>query len=807
MFVKNTIYFLLVSFILSSSVLSQTVWHIKGRVSGEEEKPLASATVSLVDKNKKQVLIASSDSSGRFELSYGLAGSYMLVISHTGYKEYNSAIFQLSGKDFGTIKLAVLTQALEGVVVQAKPNLVEVSANSITYNVSKSIDAQGVSALEALKKAPGISVTNDNNIILNGKQGALVLIDGRQTYLSGKEIADLLKAMPASEIRSIEIINSPTAKYDATGSAGIINIKTAKSLVKGLNAIATTGVAYGVSLKQNQDFSFNYRKGNYNIYGSYNHFIGNYNYVYGSDRTQNNKQYASATDDTDKRTKMGARLGFDYNIDKKNTIGVLLNSNFIFGGGITRTKTAISLPGSATIEQMLTADNDYYFQETDRYNVNLNYKYEDGKGKMINVDADYGYFNKDNANLQSNIYTDNQDNILSQNLYRSLNGINIYLKAIKFDYTTGLWKGILEAGAKYSGIRSDNVSNFFHVLTAKDSLDDRRSNTFRFNEQITSGYVNYKKEMGKWTVQAGLRLENSSSKGSLNFKVNNIDSTQTIKRDYTNLFPSVSVSVKPRENHSFSLSYSRRIDRPAYQDLNPFVYLLDELSFWQGNPFLQPQLTHRASFQYVYKSSTIISLNYAYTDQYSTRITDTLGASMIVMIPRNLGVQKSTSLSVTQNFTPAKWWDITFNGTAFHITNKMSFDKYRNFELKQLAGRLNLQQRFKLPFSIIGELSAYYNTKRLTGANELSRGTSQVDIGLQKSFMKNKAIIRLAFNDIYKGTKSRSVQSFDGFYLESYGYYETRQVRINFTYKFADSSIKGPRSRNSALENENGRIK
>lgn len=807
MLIRKIMCFLFVCFVLSHNVIAQPMRRITGQVLGQEEKQLASATVSLIDQSKKQVLITSADSSGRFELVYGAKGHYTLAITYTGYKVYNSELFQLSDKDFGRIKLVLLNGELEGVVVQAKPNLIELNSNSITYNVSKSIDAQGVSALEALKKAPGISVTGDNSILLNGKQGALILVDGKQTYLSGKEITDLLKSMPASEIKSIEIINSPSAKYDAAGSAGIINIKTNKSQIKGLSIIATTGVAYGITLKQNEDVSFSYRKNDFNLYGSYNHFLGNYNYVYGSNRLQNNKQYASTTDDTDKRNKLGARIGFDYNIDKKNTIGILLNSNFIFGGGITRTKTNIFPAGSTALEQKLAADNDYYFQQTNRYNVNINYKYDDGRGNILNIDADYGDFNKDNSNLQSNIYTNDQDHILSQNLYRVLNGIDIHLKAAKLDYTTNLAQGTLEAGAKYSDITSDNVSNFFHVLSIKDSLDDRRSNTFGFNEQITSGYVNYKREIGKWTLQGGLRVENSASRGSLLFKVQNTDSAQTIDRNYTNFFPSFSVSMKPKENHSFSLAYSRRIDRPAYQDLNPFVYLLDELSFWQGNPFLQPQLTHRASLQYAYKSATIISLTYSYTDQYSARITDTLDASKIVMIPRNLGVQKSTALSITQNITPVKWWDISFNANAFHNYNKVSFDKYRNLELKQLAARLNVQQRFKLPFALAGEVSGYFNTKRLTGANEIVKGMNWVDIALQRSFMNNKAIVRLAFNDIYKGQKYKSVQSFDGFYMESFGYYESRQIRLNFTYKFAESSVKGPRSRSSALENENGRIK
>ena len=224
-----------------------------------------------------------------------------------------------------------------------------------------------------------------------------------------------------------------------------------------------------------------------NVYGSYNHFIGNYTYLYGTDRTQNNKAYNSFTDDTDKRNKMGARLGVDYNINKEHTLGILFNSNFVFGGGLTNTKTNIGIPSSQIIEQVLDAVNDYYFQETSRYNVNLNYKYEDSAGRMINVDADYGYFKKGNGNLQSNIYSNSQT-VLSSNLYRSLNDIGINLKALKFDYTTNLWKGKLETGAKISDISADNDSKFFHVKTNGDSLDNRRSNTFGYMKRSASGY-------------------------------------------------------------------------------------------------------------------------------------------------------------------------------------------------------------------------------------------------------------------------------------------------------------------------------
>lgn len=805
---KTTLLLLLATFATPSLYGQEPTLKLSGRIVGEGAKPLPRATVALLNPKQHELAKTATDSSGHFLLRYSVTDSCILVVSFSGYSEYRSGPFAPVTKEMGNIQLLAAAQALQEVVIEARQNLIEASTNTITYNVSKSIDAQGASALEALKKAPGVYVNTDNTITLNGKAGVLILLDGRQTYLSGKEIADLLNAMPASSLKSIEIMNSPTARYDASGSSGIINIKTSKSQAKGFNGTVTTGIAYGVFVRQNQDLNFNYRKDRFNIYGSYNHFLGHAGYLYGSDRVQNDKTYNSATDDVDKRRRLGARLGIDYTLNKNQTLGLLINSNFILGGGLTRTHTAIgSAPPSSVVEKHLYAENNYYYQRTARYNVNLNYKYEDAGGRILNIDADYGSFNKGNANLQSNIYSDAQYNPLSEHFYHSLNDIGIDLKALKLDYTANFWKGTLEVGIKYSDIASGNQARFFYRLAHQDSLDERRTNQFGFVERITSGYINYKKTQGKWAFQGGLRLEHAASRGDLSFRVDGKDSAKQTPIRYANLFPSFSVSVKPKQGHNVSLSYSRRIDRPAYQDLNPFIYLLDELSFWQGNPYLQPQLTHRASLQYVYKSATIIGLNYAYTNQYSTRITDTLEAVKVVMIPRNLGVQRNLSLTLTQNYAPKNWWEVTVNGTLYQIQNKINLHQHRNRELKQLAGRLSLQQRFKLPHSFTAEVSGSFTTKRLTGANEISRAVSQVDLGLQRSFLNNKATLRLAFSDVYKGSRAKSVQEFEGFYLSSYGYYGTRQVRLNFTYKFADSSVKGPRSRSSALENEQERIR
>jgi outer membrane receptor protein involved in Fe transport len=779
---------------------------ITGQVLNEALIPITKATVALQSMDGKVAAQTVTDSAGNFKLQQRIAGQFTIRISHVGYQSYRSERFELATSSFGKIKLKVEANALKDVVIQGKKNTIELDGSTLIYNVSGTIAGQGVTALEALKKAPGVFVENESVITLNGKAGVLILLDGKQTYLSGRELTDLLKAIPSSSIRSIEIMSSPSAKYDAAGTAGIINIKTNRSLIKGFSGSITTGVAYGITAKQNEDIALNYRTGKLNVYGSYSHFLGNYTYVYGTDRQQNGMAYNSNTDDVDKRQKMSGRIGADYAINKKNVIGVLINSNFIFGGGSTDTKTLISIPPSASAYQTLDAVNDYYGQHTARYNFNVNYKYEDTLGHILNMDADYGSFDKWNGNLQSNIYRDAGQALLTDNEYRTLNDIDINLKGIKLDYTTNLLKGQLETGIKYSAVGSGNNARFYYVL-GFDSLDNRRSNNFKYDEKIRSAYVNYKKALGKWSVQAGLRMENTTSNGLLRFNTSAGESLTAIDRSYTNLFPSVSVMVKPKAFHSLSLSYARRIERPAYQDLNPFVYLLDELSFWQGNPFLKPQLVHRFGLQYAYKSSTIIGFNFARTNQFSASVTDTLQQNKIVMVTRNLGTQSNWSLSLTQMVTMAKWWDVTFNGLLYYIQNDIAFDQYRNLNLKQLAYRMSLQQTIKLPLELIGEVTSTFNSRRLTGANNLTQATSQLDLGLQRLLLNKKATLRLAVNDIYKGNRSRFTQNFPGYTSTNYGYYESRQVRLNFTYRFTGGSVKGPRNRASALDTEGGRIK
>ncbi|RYE27236.1 MAG: hypothetical protein EOP45_01880 [Sphingobacteriaceae bacterium] len=794
-------------FIYNSATAQNLIKKITGHVVDERREPVHLASASLIRSDGTLVSQSPTDMAGNFNIQISGSGKVFLKVTYVGFREYRSGLFNIADTTFHLIEMTPLSTTLKGVEVQAKKSIIELDGSTLVYNVTQSVTAQGGTALEALKRTPGVNVENESNLTLNGKSGVLVLIDGKQTYLSGKDLADFLKTLPASTIRSISVMNTPSAKYEASGTVGIINIKTSKLQVSGINSTVTTGLAYGLSLKQNEDIALNYRTKKINFFGNYSHFLGHYNYQYGTDRQQSGKSYDSRTDDLDDRKKLLGRLGLDYMLNSKNVIGILISGNYLYGGGATATKTKITIPPSDAVDQTLDAFNDYYGQQTKRYNLNLNYKYEDTSGHVLNVDADYGSFAKWNGNLQSNLYRDANGTALNETKYRILNTINIDLKGAKVDYTAKFLKGQFETGLKYSSVISGNDARFLHAGKAVDSLDNRRSNVFRYDERISSGYVNYKKDLAKWSVQAGLRMESTSSTGTLAYQIPSGDSTAIIKRNYTNLFPSFSLNFKPGPVHNLSFAYARRIERPAYQDLNPFVYLLDELSFWQGNPFLKPQLVNRFSFQYAYHSTTIVGLSYSHTSQFFANVVDTVQVEKIVIMTKNLGQQNNWSLTVNQLFKPAKWWDASLNGLVYYLQNDIVFDQYRSLNLQRLALRVALQQTLKLPFKTTGEAAFTYNSKRLSGANNISNPVSQLDLGLQKSVLSNKATLRLAVTDIYKGSQSRYTQSLPGLNATSYGYYEARQIKLNFTYRFAGSSVKAPRNRNSALDNESGRIK
>ncbi|SEA51431.1 outer membrane beta-barrel protein [Pedobacter hartonius] len=806
--------------ILLELTATQDALTLKGRVIDNHQKPLEFATVSIhkiidsgpatagkPDSSKQIVQQQLTGQDGSFTFS-AAEGTYQLTISYLGSTLYQSEPIRLTAdEDLGILNVQPVDQHLQEVVIRStKQPLLQTDGRKLIYNVESSITAQGTNVLEALKKAPGIIVSQDNSITLNGTNGTLVLINGRQTYLQAEELAQLLISMPSSGVKNIEIIKNPSAEYDAAGTGGIINIVLKKSAAEGFNGSVNAGVAYGKTLKQNTNLNLNYRKGKMNLFGSYNHNFGHYAMDYDNDRTTNGKIYLNANHDVDMQHRIGSTVGADYTIDTTKIIGIVFNGNFAAGGGLITPLTNIFDQPTGQLLQTLKSQSSYPIQMANRYNANLNYRYKGANSTTLTIDADFGYFDANTDNLSTNTFYSPAGEFQSSNNFLVSNSRDIKLFAVKADYGFNLAKGRVSTGVKFSDVNANNVFNQYDANGSVNILDVNLSNTFKYQEQITAGYLKYEAPIStNISFDLGLRLENTHSDGDLQPRGGSSQLPTSVLRDYLNLFPTAGINFKTEQSGTFNLSFARRIDRPAYNNLNPFSYPVDELSYWKGNPFLKPQYANSISLLYTYKNSTI-SAGYTHTSDLSSGVTELLDNDRIIMVPRNIGFQDNFNLTVTQQLSLTSWWNLSVTGIGYHLTNKVGTVEYGNYLPSRFSGTINAQQTFTLPGHITAEAAAIYNTGYIAGLNTRVKGNSQIDLGIQRNLLHDKATLKLAATDLFKANRFNTDSQLNNLLLHTTYVGESRQIRLNFSYRFGNSRVKSQENHESGLKNESQRL-
>jgi hypothetical protein len=784
-------------------------YYLKGVIQSTNNEIISGATLLLKDGNTGQIVNQrASSADGTFSFTV-VAGNYVLSVSYLGVLSYQTDLIRLLGNtDLGVVKIKTTSRSLKEIVIQgssSKP-VIRIEGRKMIYNIESSITAQGSNALEALKKTPGVIVNQDNSITLNGTSGALVMINGRQTYLQSEELAQLLKSMSSSDLKSIEVIKNPSAEYDASGTGGIVNLVLKKSIAEGLNGSINNGVAYGHTLKQNTNLSVNYRKDKINLFANYNHNFGHYAMDYDNDRTTNGRIYLNSNHDVDKRHSIGSTVGADYAIDTTKTIGIAVNGNFSSGGGLITPTTNIYDQSTAQLIQTLRSQSRYPDQMARRYNANLNYRYKGSNNTNLDIDADYGIFDASTKNLSTNTFYTPDGQFQSANNFLVANSRNIKLYAVKADYGFPVANAKMSAGAKFSNVDADNVFDQYDANGSMNVIDINLSNTFRYKEQISAGYLKYEIPVNDvLSLDAGVRLEHTHSEGNLEPRQGSSQLPTSVIRNYLNIFPTVAITYKTKESGTYNLSFARRIDRPAYNNLNPFSYPVDELSYWKGNPFLQPQYANSLGLQYSYKTTTI-STSYTHTSDLTSTITEVFDGNSINMVPRNIGIQNNLNLTITQQLKIADWWNMSLTGIGYRLENKVGTAEYGNYTFSRIAGTLNVQQNFNLPGQITAEATGVVNSKNISGLNTYVKSNSQIDLGLQKSLMKNKATIKLAVSDIFRKNKTITDTELNNLLLHTTYAGETRQIRLNFTYRFGNNKVKGKESRESGLKDESQRL-
>ncbi|MFI5130910.1 MAG: TonB-dependent receptor domain-containing protein, partial [Chitinophagales bacterium] len=650
---------------------------ITGSIKDGPQKNLQSATITLLRaKDSSSVKFSVTNKEGTYEFINVKEGKYLVSVTLVGYEKSFSPSFEIneanSEINLATIVLTESAKNLGGVTVSAKRPFIEAKIDKMVVNVEASPGSAGATAMEVLEKSPGITVDNDGNISLKGKAGVIIMMDGKPTYLSATDLANLLKNMPASALDQIEIMTNPSSKYDASGNSGIINIKTKKGKTDGFNGSIMVGASAGlfqpnetlyVNPRGQMSFNFNYRKNKINIFGNYN---PNFNRSRG--QLEINRKFIddngniTGYSDVFTKFKFGnfnqtLKLGLDFFADKKNTFG-LVATGFQFNGHPTpSTVTTISdVNYQPSFSLVSLTENRIKFQNL---TFNFNYRHVfDTTGRELTADLDYViYSNVANILLTTDAYDGVGRLMGERSMLRGHLPAEIDIYSVKSDYTHPFRKGgRLEAGIKSSYVQNDNVVNYKRV----NNNADVNNNQFIYDENINAVYLNMNKQVKKWSFQGGLRLENTITKGY------QVAYDSTFKRNFTNLFPSAFISYAANKNNTLTVSYSRRIQRPNYQDLNPFTFFLDSLSYRQGNPYLLPQFTNSIELSHSYKGKLITAVNFSRTtDVFSQIFKQNLVTKIVFFTPDNVASFTNMGISVTAPFPVTKWWNMNFFANVF----------------------------------------------------------------------------------------------------------------------------------------------
>src|SRR5882724_3013826 len=490
---------------------------ISGTVLDGDQAPVAGASVAIRKAADSSVLKYSiTDTKGKYGFSAIAPGRYFFQVSNIGYADQRSAVYTVQGNGSGTapaIQLHKIAGDLKQVVVNGRKPVIEVKADKMVLNVEGNINAVGEDALELLRKSPGIMVDKDNNISLSGKNGIRIYVDGRQVPLNGTDLSDYLKTIQSAEIESIEIISNPSAKYDASGNAGIINIRLKRNRSFGTNGSLTGGYNLGTHSNYNGGLSLNHRDARWNLFGNYN-----YNNTISTMNMVLHREQLDTLFDQKSSFKIASsshsfKAGADYFLNKQNTFGILVNGTLSDNQMESASGTPISYIPTGKVDRILQANNSSSGRR-DNGNLNLNYHHTDTLGHELNMDADYGVYRIKSNQLQPNLYFDPYGiNFLYGDVFNMLAPTNIDIYSFKTDYEQNFAKGKLGLGGKTSFVNSGNDFQQYDVYAATKIMDTLRSNNFRYKENINALYANYNRTLKGWTLQAGLRVENTNAQG------------------------------------------------------------------------------------------------------------------------------------------------------------------------------------------------------------------------------------------------------------------------------------------------------
>lgn len=782
-----------------------------GTVTDATGKALEAATLSLLrSADSSLVKIELSDAAGRYEFVEIKPGTYRVAATLVGFEKQFSAEMRVDAAAQALVvppmRLREATAALQEVTVVAQKPFIERRSDRLIVNVESSILAAGSSAMEVLERSPGVIVNPNDAITIRGRAGVIIMIDGKPTPLAGQELANFLRSLPSSSIERIEIITNPSAKYDAAGNAGIIDIRLKKDKSLGTNGSANAYYSQGVYPKFGGGLTLNHRRKKWNIFGNYNY--NDRDWINDLKLYRQFYENGQRTGAYDQRNFLllpfryhNGRVGADFFVNSATTVGILASGSVNRYNSRGNNVSDVENGAGEKISAFSTSNAGKDKWPMYALNGNLKHSFNQ-KGREISADIDYIRFGNETAQNFNTRYYD-LEGAEYKPLYLLVGDLHgdLQIRSVKADYAHPLeGSGKIEAGLKSSLVDADNDLQFFDKSDdAHPVLDTSISNHFLYRENINAAYVNYSREWPKFSLQAGLRAENTVAKGT------QLTNGQSFDRNYTNWFPSTFLHYKFSEKYEMGLNMSRRLDRPSYDQLNPFKSFLDPSTYKVGNPYLNPQFTWSFEWNHTFLQRYTASVSYALTTDNITQVIGPVeGFERVTsQTDKNLAQVEYFSLDINAPFNPFKWWSSSNNLNTYVGRYKGDFAN-TNLSDGNVVLFFNTNNTFNLKNNWAAELNFRYKTEEVYAFMRINPMWG-LGAGIQKQLLEKQATLKLAVTDIFwTDNPSATIRFRD--YVEVFDVTrESRQVTLSFTYRFGSNQVAQARRRNGGAEEERQR--
>lgn len=793
--------------LIAPVLLGAQTANLVGKLQDSNEQPIAFANVALYNA-KDSVLskVEVSDDMGLFTFQDLNPGNYYLEATYVGYADYKKENIEVKpgqDLDLGTLSFQSSAVELETATVKASRVMVEVKPDRTVFNVEGTINSAGDNGLGLLRKAPGVLVDNNNNISVLSRSGVLIYVDGKRLPLTGEDLTNYLENLPAEQIDRIDIITNPSARYEAEGNAGIIDIRLKRNKSYGANGSLSSGISQGRYSQRNANLSGNYRNKGVNIFGNVGYNGGTFYNTINFLSFQNDVQLKENMYFRNANNNYNYRLGTDFFIGKAHTLGFLVGGGHNDRTGINMDRIEISNQATPNmIDSILVADTDADAERI-RNTFNVNYRFDNGKSSL-NVDADYGRYRNDNLRFQPNLYFDaNEEEVLTEVVNSFDTPTDIDILTFKADYETKALGGQLGIGTKFSRVLTDNTFLFFDGTQNLENLNETKSNQFDYTENVYAGYITYARSLGKkWNLSMGLRAEQTDAVGNLQaFRVELEE--PPVNLEYLSLFPNFGLTYQINPQNALALNYGRRINRPDYNVLNPFNNQLSQISFERGNPFLNPEIVNNIELGYTLAYRYNFKIGYSLTTDQITRLIgpDDIDPRANFISWDNLAEQKVYSANISAPIQITKGWNAYINISGSYLDNQADYGGDAVVDVQAWSYNMFQQHTIDLPKGFKGEVSGWYSGPGVWGGVFEYDPSWSLNLGLQKKFFEDKLNMRITVNDIFFESGWTGVSEFNGLISTGGGNWDSRRASLSLSYNFGNQNVKS-RKRKTGLEDE-----